>query len=267
VIAAGKELPTVPGTARGAGFLRDARTIAARALRQIPREPASVLPVVFVPAFFYAVNLGALENLARGFDYKAFLLPMAIAFSVTGTSRAPALVTDIQSGYFDRLCITPVHRLAILLGLMVADIAIVVALCLPVLAIGLGIGVGFATGVPGVLAFLGLSALWGLVYTGFPYAVALKTGNPGAVNACFVLFFPLAFLTDAIIPKDALTGWFSAITTYNPVTYLLGALRSLVMEGWQPRTLLEGVASVAGIGLVSFPLALLALRGRVKGGA
>ena len=72
------------------------------------REPTSVIPAVFVPAFFYAVNLGALENVAShmsGLDYKAFLIPMAIAFAVTGMTRAPSLVTDIQGGYFDRLCL------------------------------------------------------------------------------------------------------------------------------------------------------------------
>ena len=78
---------------REAGMARDVVSVAGRALRQIPREPASVLPAVFVPAFFYAVNLGALEKFAKGaFDYKAFLLPMAIAFAVTGMSRAPTLV-------------------------------------------------------------------------------------------------------------------------------------------------------------------------------
>ena len=94
-----------------ARFLQDVRTIAGRALRQIPREPAAVIPPVFVPAFFYAVNLGALEKLAgTTLDYKAFLLPMAIAFAVTAMSRAPALVTDIHGGYFDRLCMTPIRR-------------------------------------------------------------------------------------------------------------------------------------------------------------
>ena len=256
-------------TGREAGFLRDVRAVAGRALRQIPREPASVLPAVFVPAFFYVVNLGALENLAQqaaGFNYKAFLIPMAIAFAVTGMSRAPTLVTDIQGGYFDRLCLTPVHRLALLLGLMVADVVVVVALCFPVLAMGFIVGVRFTTGAPGVLAFIAFCALWGLVFTGFPYAVALKTGSPAAVNACFVLFFPLFFLTDAVVPKQALTGWFSAIATYNPVTYLLGALRSLITTGWQVTALLEGLAAVAGIGLLSMSLALLALRGRVRQG-
>ena len=256
-----------PIRAREGGFLRDVRSVAGRALRQIPREPASVLPAVLVPAFFYTVNLGALENLARGapgFSYKAFLIPMAIAFAVTGMSRAPTLVTDIQGGYFDRLCMTPIRRSALLLGLMVADMVVIVALCVPVLAIGFGVGVRFVTGVPGVLAFVGFSALWGLVFTGLPYAVALKTGSPAAVSASFVIFFPLFFLSDAVVPKQALTGWFSTIATYNPVTYLLGALRSLITSGWQVRALMEGLAAVAGIGVVSMSLALLALRGRIN---
>jgi len=256
-----------PINAREGGFLRDVRAVAGRALRQIPREPASVVPAVLVPAFFYTVNLGALENLARGapgFSYKAFLIPMAIAFAVTGMSRAPTLVTDIQGGYFDRLCMTPIRRVALLFGLMVADMVVIVALCVPVLAIGFGVGVRFATGAPGVLAFIGFSALWGLVFTGLPYAVALKTGSPAAVSASFVIFFPLFFLSDAVVPKQVLTGWFSAIATYNPVTYLLGALRSLITSGWQVRILMEGLAAVAGIGVVSMSLALLALRGRIN---
>ncbi len=83
-----------PIRARESGFGRDVRCVAGRALRQIPREPASVLPAVLVPAFFYTTNLGALENLARGapgFSYKAFLVPMAIAFAVTGMSRKAAI--------------------------------------------------------------------------------------------------------------------------------------------------------------------------------
>ncbi len=226
-----------------------------------------MIPAVFVPAFFYVVNLGALENVAShesSLDYKAFLIPMAIAFAVTGMTRAPALVTDIQDGYFDRLCLTPIRRSALLLGLMVADVAVLVLLCIPVVAMGFAVGVRFETGLVGLVVFVVICGLWGLVFTGFPYAVALKTGNPAAVNACFVIFFPLFFLTDAVIPKGALTGWFSNIATYNPVTYLLGALRSLITTGWDATALVEGIAAVAGIGCLSMSLAFLALRGRVR---
>jgi ABC-2 type transport system permease protein len=246
---------------------REIALVARRALRQVLREPTSVLPAVFVPAFFYAVNLGALERLASsGLDYKAFLLPMAIAFAVTGMSRAPALVTDIQGGYFDRLCLTPVRRIALLLGLMVADVVVIVFLCLPVLAIGYGVGVRFSTGWLGIFTFIGFSAFWGLAFTGFPYAVALRTGNAAAVNACFVVFFPLFFLTDAVVPKALLTGWFSTIATYNPVTYLLGALRSLIIGGWQPRPLVEGLAALTGLAAAGMFLALSGLRARIRMG-
>ena len=198
-------------------------------------QPPSFLPFSFPRSSTPSISAPSRSWPALHVDYKAFLLPMAIAFAVTGMSRAPALVSDIQGGYFDRLCMTPIRRSALLLGLMVADVAVISTLCLPVLAIGAIVGVRFATGLPGVLVFIGFSALWGLAFTGFPYAVALKTGSPAAVNACYVVFFPLFFLTDAVVPKQELTGWFSAIATYNPVTYLLGALRALISSGWELR--------------------------------
>lgn len=132
------------------------------------------------------MNVGALSDISSFVgveDFEAFQLPVAIVFAVTGISRASALVTDIQSGYFDRLLVSPVNRYSLLLGLMVADLALVVALCLPVLALGFVLGIGFATGPIGVLAFLLLSGLWGLASTGFPYAIALRAGNPAAVNS------------------------------------------------------------------------------------
>jgi ABC-2 type transport system permease protein len=255
--------------ARPAGFLSDLRTVATRALRAVPREPESIIPALIVPVFFYVVNVGALSKVshnAYGLDFKAFQVPVAIIFAVTGISRASTLVTDIQDGYFDRLCVTPVRRLALLLGLMVADVAVVIALCIPVLLLGFAYGVRFETGPIGMLLFLLIAGAWGLVFTGFPYAIALKTGNPAAVNSSFILFFPFAFLTTSFLPKEALSGWLSAVATVNPVTYLLEGLRALVTDGWVASDLGAAVLAVAGVGVVSMGLALATLRGRVKRG-
>jgi ABC-2 type transport system permease protein len=177
---------------------------------------------------------------------------------------ASALVTDIQSGYFDRLLVSPVNRYSLLLGLMVADLALVVALCVPVLLLGFVLGVGFATGPMGVLAFLLLSGFWGLAFTGFPYAIALRTGNPAAVNSSFILFFPLAFLTTTFLPQEALTGWLATVADYNPVTYLLAGLRALISSGWVAADLLPAIGAVAAVSVVTFGLAFSALRARVR---
>ncbi|MEJ7762806.1 MAG: ABC transporter permease [Thermomicrobiales bacterium] len=256
--------------ARHSGPLADIWSVAIRALRALPREPEVIIPSLIIPIFFFAVNIGTLQDFAErsiaGLDFRAFQLPTAIVFAITGVSRAPALVTDIQSGYFDRLLMTPMRRLSLLLGLMVADIALVLILSLPVVLLGFLVGVRFETGIPGLLLFLGLAGLWGLVFTGFPYAIALKTGSPGAVGASFLLFFPFAFLTTATLPQEQLTGWLATVADFNPMTYLLAALRSLLYGGWQPRLLLEGLLSILAVGAVSMSLALAALRGRISRG-
>jgi ABC-2 type transport system permease protein len=256
--------------ARKAGFVADTISVAGRALRSIPREPETVIPALFIPVFFYVVNVGALQDFSEqgipGFDYKAFQLPVAIIFAVTGISRASTLVTDIQDGYFDRLMLTPVRRLSLLLGLMVADFALVCALCVPVLGLGFATGVRFDTGVLGVIAFIFLAGLWGLVFTGFPYAIALKTGNPGAVASSFILFFPFAFLTTSTLPREQLTGWLDTVAGYNPVTYVLAGLRSLETEGWQWDVLAQALLAIGIVGLISMSLCFAALRGRLRNG-
>ncbi|MGI8476294.1 MAG: ABC transporter permease [Thermomicrobiales bacterium] len=256
--------------ARSSSFFADLWSVAIRALRALPREPEVIIPSLIIPLFFFAVNIGTLKDFAQkgipGLDFKAFQLPTAIVFAVTGVSRAAALVTDIQSGYFDRMLMTPMRRLSLLLGLMAADLALVMSLTLPVLVLGFIVGVRFETGILGMLLFLAMAGLWGLVFTGFPYAIALKTGSPGAVGASFLLFFPFAFLTTATLPLEALTGWLKTIARFNPMTYLLAALRSLLYGGWQPRTLLEGLLAITVVGSISISLALGALRGRVARG-
>lgn len=250
---------------RKAGFHWDVLSVGERAVRLVMRDTETTIPALMIPVFMYAVTVGALQDFAEsipGMDYRAFQLPVALLFAVTGISRAITVVTDIQTGYFDRLVITPVNRLALLIGLMAADFALIVVLTVPVVIMGHVVGVSFETGVPGILVFMLLAGLWGLIFAGFPYAIALKTGNPAAVNLSFLLFFPFLFTTTLFLPQEAMTGWLATIADYNPITYLLAALRSLVSEGWEPVVLLRGVAAIFGVGVVSTGLAFAALKSR-----
>ena len=256
---------TTAARARKAGFPRDTASVAGRALRSVLRDPEVTIPALVIPVFMFVVTVGALKDFAEripGLDYLAFQLPVAVMFAVTGVSRAITVVTDIQSGYFDRLVITPVNRLALLLGFLVADFALVVALTVPVIIMGFIVGISFKTGPAGIAVFMLMSGLWGLIFAGFPYAIALKTGNPAAVNISFLLFFPFLFMTTLFVPQEAMTGWLGAGVDYNPVTYLLAALRSLISVGWEPLVLMKGLAAILSVGVVSIGLALAALKSR-----
>jgi len=256
--------------ARPAGFVHDVAAIAGRALRAVPRDLEAVIPPVFISLFFFIVNISTLDKLtsaaAPGFDYTAFQMPTAILLGVTGVSRAPALVLDIQNGYLDRLLMTPIRRLAILLGHMVADVTVAVVLTLPILILGFILGVSFETGPVGLLVFIVLAALWSLAFSGFGYAIALKTGNPAAVNSSFLLFFPFLFLTSSYVPRDQLSGWLDTVAGFNPVTYLLEGLRALVMVGWEWDDIGKALVAIAVLGTISMSMCFAALRGRIQRG-
>jgi ABC-2 type transport system permease protein len=200
-----------------------------------------------------------------GVDYKAFQVPVAIIFAVTGVSRASVLVLDVQRGYLDKMLVTPVRRSTLLLGMMVADVVLVLFLSALVVGMGLAVGVRFETGLLGLLVFLAISSAWGMAFTGIPYTVALRTGNPAAVNTSFLLFFPFLFLTSAFVPREVMTGWLGAVAGWNPVTYLLDGLRSLISEGWEPADIAGAVAAAVGISVITFTMAFTALRNRVSG--
>jgi len=256
--------------ARRAHAVRDVASIAGRALRAVPRELETVIPPIFIALFFFVVNIGTLQRLTeshiRGFDIKAFMLPTAILLGVTGVSRAGALVLDIQNGYLDRLLLSPVRRLAILLGLMVADVAIACLLMLPIIGLSLALGVRLHSGPLGAGLFLLMGCAWSLAFAGFGYAIALKTGNPAAVNSSFLLFFPFLFMTSSYVPRSQLTGWLGDVAGWNPVTYVLEGLRSLVIGRWQWATLGNAWLAIAVVGVVSMSLCLAALRGRTQRG-
>jgi ABC-2 type transport system permease protein len=267
-MTAAREMGSV--RARPAPVLRDVASIAGRALRAVPRELETVIPPIFISLFFFAVNIGTLQHITegniKGFDIKAFMMPTAILIGVTGVSRAGSLVLDIQNGYFDRLLLTPVRRIAILVGHMVADVAVACLLTLPILLLGLALGVRLQAGPLGLLVFIAMAGIWSLAFAGFGYAIALKTGNPAAVNSAFLLFFPFLFMTSSYVPRGQLTGWLNTIATWNPVTYVLEGQRSLVTHGWQWDQLGKSLIAIGVVGLVSMSLCFAALRGRTRRG-
>ena len=61
-----------------------------------------------------------------------------------------------------------------------------------------------------------------------------------------------------------MSGWIKTAAEYNPITYILEAMRSVLLEGWQPEILLRGLISALVMGIVLFVFALLSLRARTR---
>ena len=213
---------------RPAGFGRDLAAIAGRALRAVPRDPAAVLPPVFIALFFFIVNIATLKTDRGHPDLTTGLRDRDR--DLAGRDRhlpRPGAGTRRPGRYFDRLLLTPVRRTPSCSATWPPTSRWRRAHC-PDPGAGDHPRRALSGGPLGVLVFVSRLALE-LAFAGFGYAIALKTGNPAAVNSTFLLFFPFLFLTSAYVPRNQLSGWLNTVAGFNPVTYLLGGLRSLVL--------------------------------------
>jgi ABC-2 type transport system permease protein len=161
------------------------------------------------------------------------------------------LVEEIEGGYFDKLRAIPIPRYSIVLGRLVAEGAKGIVLSSVIVLIALPFGISIASGPIGFVLLVLLSALWGVVYAGFMQLIALKTRSAAATNSGGLIFFPLLFLTPNFVPRDLLTEPMEVAATLNPVTYLMEALRSLILTDLDWEKILPGFAVIAIFGAIA----------------
>jgi ABC-2 type transport system permease protein len=237
-----------------------------RSVREIFRFPEATTPVLFIPLFFLAVNIGQVSEtfpsttpFLEGQSYVAFQLPVSLLFAVATAISGLALVTEIDLGYFDKLLVAPIRRSSIILGRLAADLVRGLGASTIVLLAGLAFGAHMESGVLGAIVLVILSALFGVAYAGFGVLVALRTRNVQATNTSFILFFPLLFLTPNFVPFDRLTPLMEALARANPVSYVIEGLRSLVIEGWVLDKLALCMLVIVAMGGVLTALSLRAI--------
>jgi ABC-2 type transport system permease protein len=239
-----------------------------RALREGWRTPEALLPTLFIPLFFLVVNVGqagkifpsASTSFLHGQGYGAFQLPSSLLLAASFGTAALFLVEDIEGGYFDKLRAAPVPRTAIVLGRLIAELVKGLLIATAVTALGLIFGISIASGPLGFVLLVGLTALWSVVFVGFMQLIALKTRSAAATNSGGLVFFPLLFLTPNFVPRDMLTRPMEIAATLNPVTYVMEALRSLILEDLAWSRILPGFAVVAVLGALMLALNVRMIR-------
>lgn len=237
-----------------------------RAVREVIRYPEATIPVLFIPLFFLAVNIGQVSetfpsttDFLEGQGYAAFQLPVSLMFAVATATTGLALVTEIDNGYFDKLLVAPIRRTSLIIGRLGADLVRGIAGSFVVLLAGIAFGVHIEAGILGAVVLILLAASFGVAYAGFGILVALRTRNVQATSTSFLLFFPLLFLTPNFVPFDRLTPLMETLAHLNPVSYVIVGLRSLVIEGWVWEDLLAAIAVILVMSAVLIGLSLRAI--------
>ena len=239
-----------------------------RSLREAIRQPDALFMTMFIPIFFLVVNTGQAAEIfpsdstafLEGQGYGAFQLPITLLLAASFGMAALFLVEEIEGGYFDKLRAIPIPRYSIVLGRLVAEGVKGIVLSSVIVLIALPFGISIASGPLGFVLLIALSALWGVVYAGFMQLIALKTRSAAATNSGGLIFFPLLFLTPNFVPRDLLTEPMEVAATLNPVTYLMEALRSLILDDLDWAKILPGFAVIAIFGAVALALNVRMIR-------
>ncbi len=180
------------------------------------------------------------------------------------TTAGTELANDIESGFLDRLQLTPLRAPAILFGQLAGAVPVALIGALAYLGVGLVAGVSIASGVGGVLVLLALAILVALAFSGIGAFFAARTGSAEAVQGLFPLLFVTFFLSSISLPRNLIElDWFRTIATWNPLSYMVEGLRSLVITGWDGTALARGFGVAIVITAISLAAASSALNSRM----
>src|SRR5213076_187485 len=218
-----------PARAGRSGLMAQIGWIARRSVRRTLRQPALIVPVIVFPLFLLAVNASGLHAATKlpGFptdNYLSFALSVSFMQGAlfAATTAGAELATDIETGFLNRLSLTPLRGVAILVGQLAGAVLVSLLASLVYLAVGLIAGANLEAGVGGAAVLLGVA------FGGLGLLMALRTGSAEAVQGLFPLMFVVFFLSSLNLPRNLIeTDWFRTVATYNPVSYLVEGIRSL----------------------------------------
>jgi ABC-2 type transport system permease protein len=246
-------------------------SVARRSVVRTLRQPAMVVPSLVFPLLLLAINSGGLDSATElpGFPTDSYVtFALAIAFVQGGlfaaNSAGTNVAADVETGFLSRLSLTPLGRAALLVGQLAGVAVLGLIQAATFLIAGLAAGAGLESGPLGIPVIVAMSLLMTIGFGAIGAFAALRTGSGEAVQGVFPLLFAALFLSSLSLPRDLIeTDWFRHVATWNPVSYMLEGIRSLLIEGWDSEALALGFAACGGLALIALMAASSALRTRM----
>jgi ABC-2 type transport system permease protein len=112
------------------------------------------------------------------------------------------------------------------------------------------LGTPIVTGIPGVLLILALSGLFGLAICGVSFVPALITKSEQATSTLSLLLFPLVFASTAFVPEELMPEWMQVVNQFNPISYVIEAIRALMVTGYDWNAIGAALLSMAIVGVI-----------------
>ncbi len=251
-------------------LLSDTRYIFVRYIKKLVRTPILLFFSLFQPLLFlilFTQLLSKLSNfpgiLPQGVSYLEFATAGILLQNAFGSAlqSGNSIVADIDSGFLQKMLVTPVNRAAILLGRLSSDAFRVVVQSAIILGLAYVFGANVTTGVFGILGIFFTLAFFGLAWSGISLALGMRTRSSETVFAIGgVLTFPLLFLSPALFPISFLPSWVDTVSMFNPVSYAVNASRTFMITGYDWGMILPAWGVIGLVAVVTLSATLYQFR-------
>ena len=227
-------------------LIRDSWLIFGSALRVMLRNPAWVFFGLFQPVCYMLLFAPLLKNLIgvpgfpSGGAYNVFTPGLMMMMAIFGTGFAGfTVIGQLREGVIERLRVTPVNRLALMLGMI--SVSLLNLLVQTLLLVCIGLLLGFRPDIGGLLILLVLLLIGGLMMASCSYAVALVLKNEGSLAAAVNLVaLPLLLLSGIMLPLSFAPDVLQNIAKANPFAYSVTASRALVAGSLGDVSVMQG---------------------------
>jgi ABC-2 type transport system permease protein len=262
----------VTGTiANRPSLLLQVKELARRSVIRTMRQPAQIVPATTFPLILLAINAAGLDSATDipGFptdSYLTFALAFAFlqgaVFAVIGTGQN--LAEDQVNGFFSRMQLTPIRPVALVAGQLAGTLALGLFQATTYIVVGLIAGGSIEAGIPGALVLIALATLITLAFGSIGLIAGMRASTPENVQGLFPVIFVFLFMSSMALPRDLIqTDWFQTIATYNPVSYLIEGIRSLLITGWDGEALALAFGFTTAILVIALTVATASIKSRM----
>ena len=242
-------------------FVSDTVNVMNRELKPVWREPMAVVFAMIQPLVFLGLFAPLLPQMADGSALQWFVPGIVAMTALMGASFTGAnLMEEMQSGSHERQLVSPLGRPAQLVGRalkevvpMLMQVAIIVAVVTPF---------SFELHLGGVLAAAVILSVFSVGVGALSFALALASKGQDWMfwTVQQTLLFPALLTAGVLLPTDGAPRWLEVVSTLNPMTYVVDAVRALFAGTYPADVLAQGVAGAAVVAALGLAVGVRAMR-------
>ncbi|MFF4753495.1 ABC transporter permease [Streptomyces sp. NPDC002514] len=220
-----------------------------RCLRQSLRSRAGLVFGLLMPLlylFFFGPLLTGLPLGGRTSSWQVLVPGLLLQLGLFSSSFAGfAIILENGQGVVERMRVTPVSRLALLLGRVLRDATVLVGQA--VLLVLAAVALGLRAPLPGVLIGFAFVALLAVSLGSLSYALALKVPTPqGFAPVVNAVSMPSVLLSGLMLPMTLAPAWLDLLSRLVPLRYLVDAVRDAYAGSYATAHMLYGVLVAVG---------------------